>query len=139
MLPTSNSSISRISRKLWPLPILVIPGLLGLCFLVPALFGSFTIALVVVLFFVQIVASAMVWTGWRGTDEQLTGVKLELSTLQSIVDVSRDAIIGVTPDGVIMSWNRGARVIYGYREGSARLANLDVVRSSPRPGSHAAV
>ena len=114
MLPTSNSSISRISRKLWPLPILVIPGLLGLCFFVPALFGSFTIALVVVLFVVQIVASATVWTGWRGTDEQLTGVKLELSTLQSIVDVSRDAIIGVTPDGVIMSWNRGARVIYGY-------------------------
>src|SRR5262249_60313611 len=28
--------------------------------------------------------------------------------------VSRDAIIGVTTDGVIMSWNRGARGIYGY-------------------------
>ena len=114
MLPTSNSSISRISRKLWPLPILVIPGLLGLCIFAPGLFSSYTIALVIVLFVVQLVASAIVWTGWRGTDEQLTGVKFELSTLQSIVDVSRDAIIGVTPDGVIMSWNRGARVIYGY-------------------------
>jgi diguanylate cyclase (GGDEF)-like protein/PAS domain S-box-containing protein len=114
MLPTSNSSISRISRKLWPLPILVIPGLLGLCFFASGLLGFYTIAFIIVLFVVQIATSAMVWTGWRGTDKQLTGVKLELSTLQSIVDVSRDAIIGVTPEGVIMSWNRGARVIYGY-------------------------
>jgi diguanylate cyclase (GGDEF)-like protein/PAS domain S-box-containing protein len=114
MLPTSNSSISRFSRKLWPLPILVIPSLLGLCILAPALFGSYATALVVMLFVVQVVASVAVWNGWRGTVEQLTGVKFELSTLQSIVDVSRDAIIGVTPEGVIMSWNRGARVIYGY-------------------------
>ncbi|HEY3582312.1 MAG TPA: diguanylate cyclase [Pyrinomonadaceae bacterium] len=114
MLPTSNSSISHLSRKLWPLPILVIPVLLGLCVFASAHFGAYTIALLVILFMVQVVASALVWTGWRGTDEQLTGVKLELSTLQSIVDVSRDAIIGVTPEGVIMSWNRGARVIYGY-------------------------
>ncbi|HJT67974.1 MAG TPA: diguanylate cyclase [Pyrinomonadaceae bacterium] len=114
MLPTSNPSISRISRKLWPLPILVIPGLLALCIFAPAIFGSFTIIFVSALFVVQIVASATIWIGWRGTDEQLTGVKFELSTLQSIVDVSRDAIIGVTPEGVIMSWNRGARVIYGY-------------------------
>ena len=114
MLPTSTYSISRTSRKLWPLPILVIPALLGICVFGSAHFGAFTIALLIVLFVVQVVASAIVWTGWRGTDEQLTGLKLELSTLQSIVDVSRDAIIGVTPDGVIMSWNRGARVIYGY-------------------------
>jgi hypothetical protein len=39
MLPTSNPSISRISRKLWPLPILVIPGLLGLCFFASGLLG----------------------------------------------------------------------------------------------------
>src|SRR5262249_53426562 len=36
------------------------------------------------------------------------------STLQGIVDVSRDAIIGVTNDGVIMSWNSGARNVYGF-------------------------
>jgi diguanylate cyclase (GGDEF)-like protein/PAS domain S-box-containing protein len=114
MLPTSNSSISRISRKLWPLPIFVIPSLLGFCILAPGLFGSFATYLIISLFVVQVVASAAVWNGWKGTEEQLTGVKFELSTLQSIVDVSRDAIIGVTPEGVIMSWNRGARVIYGY-------------------------
>src|ERR1051326_8746360 len=114
MLPTSNAPISHFSRKLWPLPILVIPSLLGFCVFASAHFSAYIFASVIVLFVVQVVASAMVWTGWRGTDEQLTGVKFDLSTLQSIVDVSRDAIIGVTPEGVIMSWNRGARGIYGY-------------------------
>ena len=114
MLPTSTPSISRTSRKLWPLPFLVIPTLLGLGVFGLNFFGTITVVFVLALLVVQLVTSAIVWTGWRGTDEQLTGVKLELSTLQSIVDVSRDAIIGVTPEGVIMSWNRGARVIYGY-------------------------
>ena len=112
MSSNGNSFISRISRKLWPLPVFIIPGLLGLCFFAPALFGSKLV--IISLFATQIVASAAVWIGWKGTEEQLTGVKLELSTLQDIVDVSRDAIIGVTPEGVIMSWNRGARSIYGY-------------------------
>lgn len=114
MSSNGNNLVSRASRKLWPLPVFVIPGLLGLCFIAPALFGSKLTFAVVSLFASQIAASAAVWIGWKGTEEQLTGVKLELSTLQDIVDVSRDAIIGVTPEGVIMSWNRGARGIYGY-------------------------
>lgn len=114
MLSNGNSFISRVSRQLWPLPVFIIPGFLGLCFFVPALFGSKLTLVFLSLFASQIIASAAVWIGWKGTEEQLTGVKLELSTLQDIVDVSRDAIIGVTPEGVIMSWNRGARSIYGY-------------------------
>src|SRR6185369_5526616 len=62
----------------------------------------------------QLVACIFVWKKWRGTREKLASVHHELSSLQGIVDVSRDAIIGVTTDGVIMSWNRGARGIYGY-------------------------
>src|SRR5215203_2682176 len=108
MFLDNNSSISRISRHLWPLPIFIIPTAIALCFL-----ANLT-GLIVVLLVVQIIASAMVWKSWRGTKEQLTGVKQELSSLQGIVDVSRDAIIGVTTEGVIMSWNRGARGIYGY-------------------------
>ena len=114
MSSNGNSLSSRASRKLWPLPIFVIPALLGLCFFAPALLGSKLTTVVIGLFTFQIVSSGAVWIGWKGTEEQLTGVKLELSTLQDIVDVSRDAIIGVTPEGVIMSWNRGARGIYGY-------------------------
>src|SRR5215203_2303945 len=114
MFLDSNSFISRASRKLWPLPTFVIPTALGFCFIVSALFGSNLTELVVVLIVAQVIASVVVWKSWRGTQEQLAGVRHELSSLQGIVDVSRDAIIGVTTEGVIMSWNRGARGIYGY-------------------------
>ena len=106
--------ISRASRQLWPLPTFAIPSALGLCFIAPSLFGSNLTEVIILLFVVQIVASVIVWRSWRGTHDQLSVVRYELSSLQGIVDVSRDAIIGVTTEGVIMSWNRGARAIYGY-------------------------
>src|SRR5215207_10034416 len=104
-----TNSISRASQKLWLLPAFVIPSALTVCFIV----GNLG-ALISLLFVAQIIVGAIVWKNWRGTREQLTGVRQELSSLQGIVDVSRDAIIGVTTEGVIMSWNRGARGIYGY-------------------------
>jgi diguanylate cyclase (GGDEF)-like protein/PAS domain S-box-containing protein len=115
---------SRASRKLWPLPTFVIPSALVFCFIFPELFGSFLVAL---LFVAQILLSLMVWKNWKGTQQQLTGVTHELSSLQGIVDVSRDAIIGVTTDGVIMSWNRGARGIYGYTAKEALGAPLSIL------------
>jgi len=38
----------------------------------------------------------------------------ELAYLAAIVESSDDAIIGITPDGRIASWNNGAKNIYGY-------------------------
>ena len=114
MFLDSNSQISRISRRLWPLLTLVIPSVLAFCLIARGLFGWSLTAIIVTLFISQIVVGAFVWKSWKGTQEQLTGVSKELSSLQGIVDVSRDAIIGVTTEGVIMSWNRGARGIYGY-------------------------
>jgi len=118
MFLDSNSFISRASRLLWPLPTFVIPVALSLGF------GS---AFVVALFVAQLIAIVIVWKTWKGTSEQLTGVRHELSSLQGIVDVSRDAIIGVTTDGVIMSWNRGARGIYGYTAKEALGAPLSML------------
>ena len=114
MFLNSDNSISRTSRKLWPLPVFVIPAALAICLLAPGLFGSALTEFVVFFSLAQILTSGAVCMAFKGSREQLTGVKLELSSLQGIVDVSRDAIIGVTTEGVIMSWNRGARGIYGY-------------------------
>jgi len=111
MLLDRKSFISRASGQLWPLPTFVIPSAFGLCFIFPGLFGY---GFVAVLFVAQVLVSAVVWKSWKGTRQQLASVHHELSSLQGIVDVSRDAIIGVTIEGVIMSWNRGARAIYGY-------------------------
>src|SRR4051812_7015558 len=36
------------------------------------------------------------------------------SLLASVVDSSDDAIVGLTPGGVVTFWNRGAEVLYGY-------------------------
>src|SRR5690349_11836772 len=127
MFLDSNSFISRISRKLWPLPTFVIPSALAFCFIVSALFGSNLTEVVVVLIVAQVVASVIVWKSWSGTQEQLAGVRHELSSLQGIVDVSRDAIIGVTTEGVIMSWNRGARGIYGYTSKEALGAPISML------------
>jgi diguanylate cyclase (GGDEF)-like protein/PAS domain S-box-containing protein len=109
-----QSFISRAGQQLWPLPTFVIPVALASSLIASQLLGLALTPVIVILFVAQMLFSVLVWTGWRGTREQLTGVTHELSSLQGIVDVSRDAIIGVTTDGTIMSWNRGARGIYGY-------------------------
>ena len=138
MFLDSKSFISRASHRLWPLPTFVIPSALALCFIIPSLFGSNLTEFVVVLFIAQIFAGVVVWKSWKGTHEQLTGVRHELSSLQSIVDVSRDAIIGVTTEGVIMSWNRGARGIYGYTSKEALGSPISML-FDPRRGQEASI
>lgn len=132
MLLDSQSFISRASHQLWPLPTFVIPSALVLCFIAPNLFGSNLTAAIIVLFVVQIIASVIVWRSSRGTYDQLSVVRHELSSLQGIVDVSRDAIIGVTTEGVIMSWNRGARAIYGYTSKEALGAPISMLFDNRR-------
>lgn len=127
MFLDNNSPISRVTRKLWPLPTLIIPAALLLCFFAPQLFGSTLSASIAALFVAQIFISAFVWKAWRATQDRLAGVRYELSSLQGIVDVSRDAIIGVTTEGVIMSWNTGAREIYGYAAKEALGAQISIL------------
>ncbi len=127
MFLDSNSSMYRLSRKLWPLSIFVIPSGLGLCYIAPEYFGSNSTEIVTARFIAQILFSAIVWKSWNRTQVRLEGVRQELSSLQGIVDVSRDAIIGVTTEGVIMSWNKGARGIYGYTAKEALGAQITML------------
>ena len=127
-----NSFISRAGHRLWPLPTFAIPTALALCYIAPGLFGSRLTVFVVSLIVVQVGLSVIVWKSWRGTQDQLAGVNHELLTLQSIVDVSRDAIIGVTTEGIIMSWNRGARGIYGYTSKEALGAPISMLFDNRR-------
>ena len=51
----------------------------------------------------------------------------ERSVLAAIVENSEDAIIGKTLDGVIMSWNAGAKKIYGYSAEEAIGRNISML------------
>ncbi|HEU4415823.1 MAG TPA: PAS domain S-box protein [Candidatus Angelobacter sp.] len=49
--------------------------------------------------------------------------------LASIVEFSDDAIIGRSPDGIIVSWNRGAEALFGYR--AEEIIGQSVTRLAP--------
>lgn len=57
----------------------------------------------------------------------------DLARLASIVENSREAIIGMTPEGAIVSWNAGAERIYGYRAEEAVGRPLSLVIPGDRP------
>jgi len=69
----------------------------------------------------------ILWRRVRRNHEELNGIGKELSSLQRIIDVSRDAIIGVTTDGIITSWNSAARSIYGYSPKEAIGLNISII------------
>lgn len=47
---------------------------------------------------------------------QRSATRRSVATLAWMIESSSDAIIGMTPDGVITSWNRGAATLYGYAD-----------------------
>jgi PAS domain S-box-containing protein len=56
------------------------------------------------------------------------------SLLAYIVESSDDAIIGVTLDGIVSSWNRGAENIYGYPAREVVGKPASILLPSDRPG-----
>ena len=55
------------------------------------------------------------------------------SRLAAIVESSDDAIIGMTLDGIIVSWNRGAQEIFGYTAEEAESQPISFLATSDRP------
>ncbi|KRE78946.1 PAS domain S-box protein [Arthrobacter sp. Soil762] len=63
-------------------------------------------------------------TARRRAEDHAREAIAQLEGLGAIVNSSADAIIGITPDGVITSWNRGAEKLYGY--GADEVTGRDV-------------
>ncbi|MGH9906450.1 MAG: sensor domain-containing diguanylate cyclase, partial [Pyrinomonadaceae bacterium] len=116
-----------LSRKLWLLPFFMVLGALALCCIAPKRFGPYSTQIGLSLFFAEVLIAIVLWKTWNRAESQLEGIRKELSSLQSIVDVSRDAIIGVTTEGIIMSWNSGARSMYGYSAKEALGKNMSML------------
>jgi len=103
-----------VRRGLWLLPFSFTLTSVAIFLLEPRLFQSSHGMAAVAFIYAIVFVAALIWNRWQRAEDELNHIGKELSSLQSIVNVSRDAIIGVTTDGTIMSWNTGARTIYGY-------------------------
>ena len=56
----------------------------------------------------------------------------EASFLASIIQASKDAIIGKTLDGIIISWNQGAEKMYGYTANEIKGRNVSILAAPDR-------
>jgi PAS domain S-box-containing protein len=68
--------------------------------------------------------------GLVGICRDITGRKQAeeaLSQLAAIVEFSEDAIIGKSLEGTIVSWNRGAERLYGYREEEVKGCSVSIL------------
>ncbi|MBZ5620075.1 MAG: PAS domain S-box protein [Acidobacteriia bacterium] len=52
--------------------------------------------------------------------------------LAAIVESSEDAIVGYTPAGIILTWNRGAEAVFGYTAGEAIGKHVSLLVSPER-------
>ncbi|HKS98645.1 MAG TPA: PAS domain S-box protein, partial [Rugosimonospora sp.] len=81
------------------------------------------------------------WLSWNATraphEDVIYGVARDITAqreadeararLVAIVDSTDDAIVGLALDGTIVSWNRAAERIYGYRAGEALGRSLEML------------
>jgi two-component system cell cycle sensor histidine kinase/response regulator CckA len=57
----------------------------------------------------------------------------ELSRLAAVVESSYDAIVGLTTQGIILTWNHGAERIFGYRAEEAMGRSISFLYPSDQP------
>jgi PAS domain S-box-containing protein len=106
----------RLTRRLLPV-VVVAPPLVGWLLLKGELLGWFGADTSVALFSVTSASlvGLLVWQAAVKLDRD-EGIALRLS---AIVESSNDAIVGMTLDGVVTSWNAAATRMYGYTEQDA--------------------
>ena len=69
----------------------------------------------------------------------ITQTEENLKRLASIVASSDDAIISKTLDGIILTWNKGAEKIYGYRADEVIGKSISIVVPPDRVDEHAEI
>jgi hypothetical protein len=85
----------------------------------PWLLGGVILADMFVIGIGVLIAAREVLTAEQGTLIARHALEESETRLAAIVEWSEDAIIGMSLDGVIRSWNRGAEKIFGYRQDEA--------------------
>jgi PAS domain S-box-containing protein len=65
---------------------------------------------------------------------ELKKAEEKIKTLASAVESSDDAIITMSLDGIITSWNKGAERVYGYSAGEILGKNISVLEPGNRKG-----
>src|SRR5512147_1210096 len=104
--------IRRRFARLWLLTLLVTTIVLAALRLLamPGFPGGTGVALVLV----ETLLCAFAWRNWNNVEEKLGMAETDLLNLRSIIDASQDAVIDLTADGLITSWSKRARQLYGY-------------------------
>jgi PAS domain S-box-containing protein len=64
---------------------------------------------------VAVAANAITFLSLAGAVAERQGAEQEIALLASIVESTDDSVIGRTLDGTILSWNKGAERLYGYK------------------------
>src|SRR5690242_12645813 len=54
-----------------------------------------------------------------GRGHEAVDAVASLQRVAALIEFSEDAVIGITPDGVITDWNPGAERLYGYARDEA--------------------
>ncbi|MFC5862152.1 chemotaxis protein CheB [Acidicapsa dinghuensis] len=65
--------------------------------------------------------------------------EMDLARLAAIVECSDDAIIGKNLDGIIQTWNRGAELLFGYKEKEAIGQPITMLMPRDRVDEEAAI
>ena len=115
---TANSLGGVMVRRLFPIAIFL-PITLGLLRIYGQKAGYYEVWFGVALTVsssILIFSSLILWTGRSLDKSEVKRKRVEESHTQlaAIVESSEDAIIGKTLEGIMTSWNSGARRIYGY-------------------------
>ena len=70
-------------------------------------------------------------------EKQFSTQSETLQLLAAIVESSDDAIISKTLDGTVMTWNKAAERMYGYRAEEIIGKSISLVQPTDRPVSYA--